>query len=107
MAEILLFAIGSLAVLDDVLAFAVIAGDDSSNHSSILSFGLEPLPGFEDKGAQPIQSKSPKMMINTRPGREVMGRKPPTTATFEHVEDSVEDVAQRMDVWSSLASWGG
>src|SRR3954454_19557672 len=45
MAEVLLFAIWSFAVLDDVFAFAVIAGDDLSNHSSILSFGLEPLPG--------------------------------------------------------------
>src|SRR3954454_10306038 len=44
MAEVLLFAIWSFAVLDDVFAFAVIAGDDLSNHSSILSFGLEPLP---------------------------------------------------------------
>ena len=45
-AEVLLFAvIGSLAVLDDVLAATVIAGDDFlSDHSSILSFGLDPLP---------------------------------------------------------------
>ena len=44
MAEVLLLAIGSPAVLDDVFAAAVIAGDDLSNHSSNLSFGLVPLP---------------------------------------------------------------
>ena len=44
MAEVLLFAIGSLAVLDDVFTVAVVAGNDLSNHSWILSFGLDPLP---------------------------------------------------------------
>ncbi len=44
MAEVLLFGVGSLAVLDDVFAGAVIAGDDLSKHSSILLFGLDPLP---------------------------------------------------------------
>ena len=43
-AEVLLFAIGRLAILDDVFAFAVIAGDELSNHSSILSFVTVPLP---------------------------------------------------------------
>ena len=37
MAEALLFTVWSLAVLEDVFAVTVIAGDDSSNHSSILS----------------------------------------------------------------------
>ena len=44
MAEALLFAVGSLAVLDDVFAVAVVTGNDLSNHSWILSFGLDPLP---------------------------------------------------------------
>ena len=44
MAEVLLFAVWSLAVLDDVLTVAVVAGNDLSNRSWILSFGLEPLP---------------------------------------------------------------
>ena len=43
-AEVLLFAVGSLAVLDDVFTVAVVADDDLSNHSWILSFGLDPLP---------------------------------------------------------------
>ena len=43
-AKVLLFAVWSLAVLDDVFTVAVVAGDDLSNHSWILSFGLEPLP---------------------------------------------------------------
>ena len=46
MAEVLLFAVGSLAVLDDVFTFAVIADDELSNHFTILSFGSEPLPQF-------------------------------------------------------------
>jgi hypothetical protein len=44
MAEVLLFAVWSLAVLDDILTVAVVAGNDLSNHSWILSFGLNPLP---------------------------------------------------------------
>ena len=44
MAEVLLFGVWSLGVVEDVFAFAVIAGDESSKHSSILSFGLVPLP---------------------------------------------------------------
>src|SRR5436305_14145583 len=44
MAEVLLFAVGGLAVLDDVFTVAVVADDDLSNHSWILSFGLDPLP---------------------------------------------------------------
>jgi hypothetical protein len=46
MAEVLLFAVGGLAVLDDVFTVAVVADDDLSNHSWILSFGLDPLPHF-------------------------------------------------------------
>ncbi len=45
-AEVLLFAVWSLAVLDDLFAVAVITGDDSSEHPSILSFDLDPLPDF-------------------------------------------------------------
>jgi hypothetical protein len=33
MAEVLLFAIGSLAVLEDILAVAVVTGNNLSNHS--------------------------------------------------------------------------
>src|SRR5215210_3837174 len=43
-AEVLLLAVGSLAVLDDVFAVAVVTGNDLSNHSRILPFGLDPLP---------------------------------------------------------------
>ena len=31
-----------------------------------------------------------------------MRQKPPITATFEHVEDGVENIAQGMGAWSSL-----
>ena len=44
MAEVLLFAIGSLTVLDDVFTVAVVTGNDLSNHCWILSFDLDPLP---------------------------------------------------------------
>src|SRR5436305_14187789 len=44
MAEVLLFAVGGLAVLEDVFTVAVVADDDLSNHSWILSFGSDPLP---------------------------------------------------------------
>src|SRR3954453_18117634 len=46
-AEVLLFAVGSPAVLDDVFAAAVVADDESSNHSWILPFGLDPLPDWD------------------------------------------------------------
>ena len=43
-AEVLLLAIWSLAVLDDIFAATVIAGDELSNHYAVISFDLEPLP---------------------------------------------------------------
>jgi hypothetical protein len=46
MAEVLLFTIGSLAVLDDVFTVAVVTGNDLSNHPWSLSFVLDPLPGL-------------------------------------------------------------
>jgi len=75
-AEVLLFAVGSLAVLDDVFAFAVIAGDDSSNHSSILSFGLEPLPVFIEQReneffvSEPKLRSVPRMLAGRLPSRK-------------------------------------
>ena len=48
-AEVLLFAVWGLAVLDDVFTVAVVAGNDLSNHSWILSFGLDPLPTLRNQ----------------------------------------------------------
>jgi hypothetical protein len=36
-----------------------------------------------------------------------MGQKPPMTATFQDVEDSVENIAQGVGAWSSLGFWSG
>ena len=35
-----------------------------------------------------------------------MGQKPPMTATFQDVEDGVEDIAQGVGAGSSLGFWG-
>jgi hypothetical protein len=56
-AEVLLFAVGSLAVLDDVFTVAVVADDDLSNHSWILSFGLDPLPYVYDEPAHRLSAQ--------------------------------------------------
>ena len=39
-----------------------------------------------------IQSTSPEVVVDGLPGRELMGQKPPGTATLDDVEDSVEDL---------------
>jgi hypothetical protein len=44
MAEVLLLGVESIAILEYVLTVAVVAGDNLSNHSWVLSFGLNPLP---------------------------------------------------------------
>jgi hypothetical protein len=36
-----------------------------------------------------------------------MGQKPPMTASFEHVEDSVKNIAQSVGAWPSFRLWGG
>ena len=76
-----------------------------------LGILARPLPlgrmqGFEDEGPQPAQSESPEMVVNGRPRRKVMGQKPPMTATFQDVEDGVENIAQGVGAWSSLGFWG-
>jgi len=36
-----------------------------------------------------------------------MGQKPLAAATFEHVQDSVENIAQEVGAWSFLGFWVG
>jgi hypothetical protein len=57
---------------------------------------------FEDERPQPVQSKPSEMVVNGRPRREVVGQKPPMTATFQDVEDGVENIAQGVGARSSL-----
>src|SRR5215216_882382 len=82
---------------------------DGSRRSGVLAC---PLPlgcvhDFEDEGPQSLKLESSEMVVNGRPWRKVMGQKPPMTATFQDVEDSVENIAQGVGAWSSLGFWGG
>ena len=68
---------------------------------------LSSVQDFEDEGPQPVQSESSEMVVNGRPWRKVVGQKPPSTAAFEHVEDSVENIAQGVGPWSFSGFRGG
>ena len=69
---------------------------DGCRRLGILAYSL-PLgrtQGFEDKEPQSTQSEPSEVIVNGRPRREVMGQKPPMTATFQDIEDGVENIAQ-------------
>src|SRR5215217_2402117 len=82
---------------------------DSCRRLGMLAY---PLPlgrteGFEDKEPQSTQSEPSEVIVNGRPRREVVGQKPPMAASFQDVEDGVENIAQGVGTWPSLGLWGG
>src|SRR5829696_5405461 len=61
---------------------------------------VEPLP-------HTVEAPNPEVVMDGLPGREVVGQKSPGTATTDDVEDSVEDLAERVHPRSPGGFWDG
>jgi pimeloyl-ACP methyl ester carboxylesterase len=67
-----------------------------ANPNPLAQGGVQLFPG-------PVQAEASEVMVDDAPGREVVRNQAPRTAAPHHVEDGVEDLAQRVD---SRASGG-
>ena len=46
---------------------------------------------------EPLQPPEPEIMVHGLPGWQIVGQQAPGTATAEHVEDGIENLAHRVD----------
>src|SRR5215210_766603 len=71
------------------------------------SVPLSATQGPVNEAPRSAKAQFPEVIVDGRPWREVVGQKPPMAATFEYVEDGVENIAQGVGTRSSLGLWGG